>query len=850
MHGPLTSVVLAAGACCTSTQAQDSTTFAPPPADASSSSQGPRQSSRLAALDHSKSDEEARPVQFDLEILRERGLSPTIGEYFRDGPRFQMGAQWVAFNVNGDDIGRRRTSFDATGRLCITATLAASLGLKAVERPGGVQAGASAVGDCPDQRVHAPRAVIVLRPSEGAVEITVPPEDMMAMSHPERMETGGVGALLNYRAYAYESRTIGAQKNASRYLDTELGFNAGDWIVRSHQMYSQNAGIGHYRWQSAYAQRTFVEHKQVLQAGRITTRGSLFAGLPLTGAQWFPERGLKQLRNYPVSGVAATRARVEIRQNGMLLHSTVVPPGPFTVSDYPLVDKTSDLRVSIVEENGNEQIMTVPAASLLLLSDNTQNEGLTMAAGQLWSAADVRSYDNVPVVTGAYGWARGNLTGTLGGLLSRQYASAAMAANWKVAPHVSSFAQMVASRDGGRDRNGAQGSAALAWLIGEHVSVGVSGNLRSAGYRTVQEAASVIQAPISGSGARSQAGATVSMNLEGWGAVSAGITRTSYFDAQPGTTYSASWGVGWRQVSLQVGVSRSSTTTASAESAGFAPYGVQRAPIYLYVNLSIALGSGVTISSYGRRTDDVTYYGASIDQRVNDTVAYRLSAERSSGIPGTEASGSVNVLPRYASVSLGLSDRQTGRSYYGEITGSMLATPSGVGFSPYPVQDTFGVIRTGNVVGLKVDTPQGPVWSGPGGIVAVPALLAYQASRLEAALTGKALNVDVADPSQVVRAGRGAVLDMTMDARRVRRVLLTVTDAQDVVLPAGLPVLRGGNEFFSSTARGGRVMVDRMQEDDILYVELPTGQRCMLQDVRTRARGEGELFESGTAACR
>ena len=70
------------------------------------------------------------------------------------------------------------------------------------------------------------------------------------------------------------------------------------------------------------------------------------------------------------------------------------------------------------------------------------------------------------------------------------------------------------------------------------------------------------------------------------------------------------------------------------------------------------------------------------------------------------------------------------------------------------------------------------------------------------------------------------------------------------MLPAGLPVLRGGNEFFSSTARGGRVMVDRMQEDDILYVELPTGQRCMLQDVRTRARGEGELFESGTAACR
>jgi outer membrane usher protein FimD/PapC len=69
-------------------------------------------------------------------------------------------------------------------------------------------------------------------------------------------------------------------------------------------------------------------------------------------------------------------------------------------------------------------------------------------------------------------------------------------------------------------------------------------------------------------------------------------------------------------------------------------------------------------------------------------------------------------------------------------------------------------------------------------------------------------------------------------------------------LPSGLPVLRGGNEFFSSTVQGGRVMVDQMVEDDMLYVELPDGQRCLLQDIRTRPRADGDLFENGTAVCK
>ncbi|MDI9690445.1 fimbria/pilus outer membrane usher protein, partial [Burkholderia cenocepacia] len=38
-----------------------------------------------------------------------------------------------------------------------------------------------------------------------------------------------------------------------------------------------------------------------------------------------------------VTGIARTQARVEVRQLGVLIHASQVPPGPFSLGDLPLV---------------------------------------------------------------------------------------------------------------------------------------------------------------------------------------------------------------------------------------------------------------------------------------------------------------------------------------------------------------------------------------------------------------------------------------------------------------------------------------------------------------------------------
>jgi len=854
LRTPLKWMLLVAAPCCALAQGQGASV--PPASPVPSTGQPPLPAPVQVAAG------QTQWAQFDPELLKERGLSPRVGEYFRHGARFQPGAQSAGFILNGVELGRKRASFSPVGALCFTPELVRALGLKSVQDQVQDRPGMRADEPCPDYRDFSPRTVVVLRPNEGLVELTVPPEDVMPLLRAQGTETGGAGGLFNYRGYAYQSRFGGGQTTNNYYLDTELGFNLDDWIVRARQIYTAGDSGGRWVSQSAYAQKTFAEQQQVLQAGRTSTINPLYGGIPITGAQWFPERGLRRARSFPINGVAGTRARVEVRQAGVLLVSTVVPPGPFTLTDYPLNNFGVDLQVRVIEETGSEQLITVPASSLLLAADHTQNAGLSVAAGQLWDQASVRRYRQVALASGSYGWSWGPAGGSVGALLAENYASAGVAANWRLAPSASAYGQLLTSHDARRGVNGTQASASLAWLASDTLALGASGNLRTRGFRSLQESASLYQGPILGTGTRSQMGVTASWNLGSLGALSGGVTRQNYFNGDPGYVYSLAWGfTTWRRISVQVGVSHNTSRNYLADPLQPALGSLnQRTGNFAYVNVNIPLDWGVTSTSYARRSNNETRYGTGVDQRVNDMLSYRLNAERVSPAGGaatrTETSGSVTVVPRYTSLTLGVSDRQSaGSSYYGELSGSVLGTSEGVGMSPHQVGDTFGGVKTGDVVGLRVDTPQGPVWSGPGGFAAVPYLPAYQESRLETSFKTTDVDVDVDSPLHVLRTGRGAVVNVDMGARQVRRLLLTTVDAQGQLLPSGLPVLRtvkggGDGEYFSATAQGGRILVNRVVDGDAFYVELANGKRCTLQDMQTQPRTDGQLFESGTAVCK
>lgn len=805
-------------------------------------------------------------AQFDPEILRQRGLSPSTGDYFRTPRGFNVGEQPVAVTVNGNLLGRKQARFNLEGQLCFTPVFVQMIGLIPMDGAGAAQPGVKAmnsatpiVTDCPDYRSFAPRALVTLQATMSAVDITLPGDYVQVIPRAQRTESGGVGALLNYRAYATNFTASDASVGGYRYryFDTTVGINIDNWIFRSSQDFSNSNGQEQSIWRSAYGQKTFEAQKQVLQFGRITIQDPLFGGLPIVGAQWIPERALyTQGAIYPINGVAATRARVEIRQNGVILLNTVVPPGPFSLTEYPLQNRGADLEVRVIEETGATQVFTVPALSLLMASSNTQFDGWNLSGGTVWDQSKRHLLREAPVVVASHGWVQGRFSGTLGGQLSSRYFSAGGAGQASFLEQNSQvFGQILAAHDGDKGTSGAIGSLSGSNAITNDIKIGASASLRSAKFRSLQETLAYQQTVAwVPAGYRSQLGTTLGWNTASIGTFSIGLAQENYFFGAPGRTTNLNWSKTWGGgVNLSVGLAHRGARLSPADRLDIAAGNTKLAASnYAYLSMVVPLGADITSRSFAQRTDRTDRIGTTIDQRINPYFGYRASAEQLDD--GNEKSRgtslSVYGTPYYSSLGAGISRLRNFDSSYAEASGGVVATRDGIAFSPQAVQDSFGTLRTGNVVGARIDTPQGEVRSGPGGLAALPGLSPYRDSRLEIGGTSVPLDMEISNGLQVVEASRGAVLLLTMDMQRVRRILLLVSLEDGSPLSAGSAILRGGNDFFGASSEGGRVMVSDLKPGDTLYAELGDGKRCTIEKITPLIKADGEMFEKATATCR
>jgi outer membrane usher protein FimD/PapC len=236
-------------------------------------------------------------------------------------------------------------------------------------------------------------------PATLSVSLVVPTEALRPRQQDiSGYQAGGVAGLLNYDLTGFYNRF---GDDASRFgsANTEVGFNAGDWIVRSRQVQTWQDGLSRSTHLEAYAQRTFAQHQAVLQAGQISLYNPILSGAQINGVQVFTEQALQdQAQGATIEGIANSPAQVEVRQNGALIHSTVVPAGPFALTDVRRLNTRSDVEVTIKESVGGERRFTVPAAMLGL---GLPAAGYSLAAGRVRNIGNAHGDD--PWVVSA-GW--------------------------------------------------------------------------------------------------------------------------------------------------------------------------------------------------------------------------------------------------------------------------------------------------------------------------------------------------------------------------------------------------------------------------------------------------------------
>nr|WP_164838211.1 MULTISPECIES: fimbria/pilus outer membrane usher protein [Shigella] len=203
------------------------------------------------------------------------------------------------------------------------------------------------------------------------VQITVPQlylQDKKSSLAPVSLWNEGVAAFrMGYQTNIDISKQNDNQSTTrnSRYGRFTPGFNLGAWRFRSSVTWSKELGQSE-RWQRGYMwfERGINAIKSRLTLGESYTSSEVFDSIPFRGGMLATDDAMTPPEDSyytpVVHGIAQSEAQVIIKQNGQIIFTRSVPPGPFALDNLPTLAVGGELDVTVRESNGEEQHFSVP----------------------------------------------------------------------------------------------------------------------------------------------------------------------------------------------------------------------------------------------------------------------------------------------------------------------------------------------------------------------------------------------------------------------------------------------------------------------------------------------------------
>jgi outer membrane usher protein len=170
----------------------------------------------------------------------------------------------------------------------------------------------------------------------------------------------GVGGFLNYSLFGEHSRgetTTSAAFEAG--ASTPLGVGILNYLVTHSDASTDGVRL------DAYWIYDMPERMRTLRLGDSINRvGSWGRGVRFGGVQWGrnfatqPYLVTTPLQGF--SGEAVVPSTVDVFVNNALVDQQSVPPGPFSITNIPVVTGAGDVRVVVRDSFGREQVVTQP----------------------------------------------------------------------------------------------------------------------------------------------------------------------------------------------------------------------------------------------------------------------------------------------------------------------------------------------------------------------------------------------------------------------------------------------------------------------------------------------------------
>lgn len=787
------------------------------------------------------------PVEFDTSIMKDRGLDPSLGQYFATAPKFTPGVKMVTVVVNGEKKGKVSATFGQDGQLCASVRFLQGASLI-------VPHNVARIGDdeksntCYDYTKAFPGTVISPVPAQEELDLVVPQEAIDTSGEGDQAKdysTGGTAAIFNYTAFATQN-TWDNTTSETKQLMLEEGLNMDDWLFRSRQSLTEENDTRNTDNLYAYLQHTLVDSQKIFQAGQINTGGSIFAGTAISGMQIMPEEALSPegSSGVTVSGIArSAQARVEVRQAGRIVYSTLVPVGPFTLNNVPIIRSNAELDVTVIETDGSKNHFVIPADAVNS-HQLTSPSGLSAAVGRYRSNG---GGENQPLLATLSDGLQVKPWLNIGsGVMTAQgYDAAALTLDTLPLNKMLLSTTLKASMDQEHGVKGRSTTLSASYMMSGQITTDVSMTRYTSGYRELEDSLEDDFQQYAG-----QYSAGLHFTLADFGAFSLHYSKNQGSDGNEGSQFvNAAWGKSFGRMNLNVSWQRAvnqktdeqdDDRNASDDNGDM-----------VFVNLSMPLG-GHHISAYSHTMHHETNTGLQTSGDISQSTSYSVAAERDVADRENSFNGSIDSNLHYTRLGLSAgTDGPDGRNYGMALSGGVVAHENGVTFSPWPVKDTFAIINAGkDLSGTRINTPAGDVWTDHWGQAVVPSVNPYHKVRVELDTKSLPQDVDVENGFSELAAGRGAVGNVQFNTLHVHRAMIRVKMANGGKLKKGSTVVDGAGNYAATAVDDGLLFIEDVSAKPELYLtDEDSVHICQISYTLSKG-GEKQTYENINGVCK
>lgn len=697
-----------------------------------------------------------------------------------------------------------------------------------------VQAGDASPTACFDLSARVEFARVDYQPASLRLNISIP-QAMMSRSArgyvpPELWDEGETVGFVNYNfSGARRSRSGQAQDQDQYYLSVRNGVNLGAWRLRNESSLTYgNDQPYRFRSNRTFMQRDITSLKSQLTLGETFTDSQVFDSVRFLGAMVMSDEGMlpdsERIFAPVIRGIADTNALVEVRQNGFMLYSGNVSPGPFEITDIYPNGSNGDLEVTVVEADGSKRVFVQAYASLPIMVPKGALR-YSLAAGQYDSNTEDGLSPSFASGTLVYGLTE-RLTAAGGVQIAEDYQAGNIGAGVNTGLGAVSL-DLTQSLSRQREQRYSGQSLRVRYantLDLTNTTLAVAGYRYSTDqYLTFDDHVEALQARNGSASGRAKDRIEISLTQalpEQSASLSFTGSEQRFWDLGSKTRQLyLSWNSAWRSLSYNVSVERNQTFERSGESQSD-----NRIALTLSLPLGSDSGSSRLFANALRDSSGASSLQSGLNGQLFDdrNSFYSVQAGHDSE-SGSSGFGKLSTTTAYGRFDAGYGQGRDYQALSMGASGSVVAHAGGVNFGQ-PLGETFALVQVKGVSGARLSNFSN-VETADNGYAILPYAQPYRTNWVNLDTRQLGADVELENAVDQVVPRRGAAPLLSFRTAIGRRVQFELVRADGSRLPMGAAVEDEQGKPLATVDPSGRALVLSERDSGELVVKW-TDQQC------------------------